>query len=117
MPRPGNTYVNVLFSEMHFKRRKHVMMTPEKKKGQIRQTIEALKEQPMTSMMLSVKTGILRANLTRYLAKLERQGRVTVVYEKKCRITGHAAKYYSSNPAHFKPVSQPELFERERPRA
>lgn len=86
------------------------MMTQSKKKNQIILTIEELKKAPATSMMLSVKTGIIRANLTRYLAKLEEQNKVIVVYEKPCKITGHKAKYYSAKPEDLPKVSTPDLF-------
>ena len=91
------------------------MMTPNKKKNQIRRTIEALEVQPMTSMMLSARTGILRANLTRYIAYLEKRNKVVTVEEKPCKITGHKAKYYSSDPKYFHPEVQSELFKPERP--
>lgn len=85
-------------------------MNKEKKKAQIRRTIEALREAPATSMMLSVKTGILRANLTRYLAKLVEQGRIVMICEKPCKVTGYKAKYYSANPDHFPKEKTPDLF-------
>jgi len=91
---------------------KHIF-TEEKRKAQTKRTLEALKKEPATSMMLSVKLKIIRANLTRYLAKFEKQGKVTVLKEAPCRITGHKAKYYSANPAHFKPEPQSELFKTE----
>lgn len=89
------------------------MFTEEKRKVQTKRTLEALKKEPATSMMLSVKLNILRANLTRYLAKFERQKKIVVFKEEPCEITGHKAKYYSANPAHFKPEIQSELFEAE----
>jgi hypothetical protein len=76
-------------------------MKNSKKRVQIRQVLDELKKEPATSMMLSVQTGILRANLTRYLAKLERQHKIVVTTEKPCKITGHKAKYYSAKPAHL----------------
>jgi hypothetical protein len=87
------------------------MFTEEKRKAQTKRTLEALKEEPATSMMLSVKLNIIRANLTRYLAKFERHGKVTVLKEAPCKITGHKAKWYSANPVHFKPNLQTQLFE------
>lgn len=76
----------------------------------MRQVLEELKKEPATSMMLSLRTGILRCNLTRYLAKLEQQGRVTVVKEDNCSVTGHKAKYYSSREEDFPPQTQSTLF-------
>lgn len=89
------------------------MFTEEKRKAQTKRTLEALKEEPATSMMLSVKLNIIRANLTRYLRKFEKQGKVTVFKEDAYEITGHRAKYYSANPAHFEPETQSSLFETE----
>lgn len=86
------------------------MMTPDKKKAQIQRTFEELKKEPATTMMLAKKTGILRANLTRYIAALEKRNKVTVVTQAPCEITGHVAKYYSSNSKYFRPKVQSEMF-------
>lgn len=86
------------------------MMTEEKKKNQIKQTFDVLKEYPMTTKMIQVKTGIPRENLTRYIAYLEKRKKVTTVKKAACRITGHRAKYYSTDPEYFPKETQPELF-------
>lgn len=86
------------------------MFTKEKKKAQIQLTIDALKEAPATSMMLHKRTGILRANLTRYLKKLEEEGCVVVVKESPCKITGYRAKYYSSKESDLPKETQVVLF-------
>lgn len=86
------------------------MMTPEKKKNQIRRTFEVLKERPMTTKMIQVKTGIPRENLTRYIAFLEEKKRVVTVREEPCEITGHTAKYYSTDVKYFHSETQSELF-------
>ncbi|HBQ61279.1 MAG TPA: hypothetical protein DD671_17100 [Balneolaceae bacterium] len=85
-------------------------MNSSKKKIQIKQVLDELKQEPATSMMLSIRTGILRCNCTRYLNKLEGQGRVTVTKEDKCAVTGYTAKYYSAKPEHFPPETQSNLF-------
>jgi len=86
------------------------MFTEEKRITQEKETLEALKKEPATSMMLAVKTGILRCNLTRYLRKFEKQKKITVLKEAACKITGHRAKYYSANPDHFPTEPQKEMF-------
>lgn len=86
-------------------------MTPQKKKAQIQQTFDVLKKQPMTTKMIQVVTGIPRENLTRYIAYLERRNKVVTVEEKPCEITGHRAKYYSTEQAYFPSETQSELFE------
>ncbi|MFH5885508.1 hypothetical protein ACG2F4_14450 [Halalkalibaculum sp. DA3122] len=80
------------------------------KKAQMRRFYECLKERPMTTKMASVKSGIQRCNLTRYVADFEKRGIITVVEEKKCEITKHKAKYYSTDPKYFKPKVQSSLF-------
>jgi Mn-dependent DtxR family transcriptional regulator len=86
------------------------VFTKEKKKAQQIRTIEALKIEPATSMMISKRLNIQRSNVTRHLYYLEKQGKVVVVKEEPCRITGYKAKYYSTNPIHFPKEKQSELF-------
>ena len=86
------------------------MFTKEKKRNQIQITLDALKESSATSMMLAKRTGILRSNLTRYLKKLEDQGKIIVVKEAPCKITGHKAKYYSAKPRDLPKEKQAGLF-------
>jgi len=89
------------------------IFSEEKKKSQIRRTIIELRNKEATSMMLSRSLGIQRSNITRYLYKLAKQGRVVVVKEEPCQITGYKAKYYSANPADFPKEKQSELFHTE----
>jgi len=86
------------------------MMTPEKKKNQIRRTFEVLKERPMTTKMIQVKSGIPRENLTRYISYLEKRNKVVTVKEEPCEITGFRAKYYSTDPEYFPSEVQSQLF-------
>ena len=86
------------------------MFTKEKKKNQIRRTYDVLKEYPMTTKMIQVKTGIPRENLTRYISYLEKRNKVVTVKEEPCEITGFRAKYYSTDPRYFHPVTQSEMF-------
>jgi len=80
------------------------------KKAQMRRFFECLKERPKTTAMAADETGIMRANLTRYVATFEKKGIITTVEKKKCEYTGHLAKYYSTDPAYFPDETQPELF-------
>lgn len=101
------------FRLKHALHKEIIMFTEEKREAQTKRTLEHLKRHPATSAMLSARLGIMRCNLTRYLRKFEKQGKVTVLKEDACKITGHKAKYYSANPAHFKPEPQGSLFEAE----
>lgn len=80
------------------------------KTAQMKRFFECLKERPMTTKMASVKTGIQRCNLTRYVAEFEKRGIITTVERKKCEITKHPANYYSTEQKYFPPKTQPELF-------
>ena len=71
---------------------------------------EALAVEPMTTAMASVKLGIMRCNLTRYVAELESRNEITIVKTDKCEITGHTAAYYSTDPKYFEPETQGSLF-------
>jgi len=82
------------------------------KKAQMKRFFECLKERPMTTKMASLKTGIQRCNLTRYVAEFEKRNLITVVDKKPCEITKHKAKYYSTDESYFPPETQPELFEK-----
>ncbi len=53
---------------------------------------------PKTMLMVSIETGILRADLCRYVARWRQQGRITIVKQGLCRISKHRAGYYSTNP-------------------
>lgn len=86
------------------------MFTKEKKKAQIRRTLDALKEAPATSLMLAKRTGILRSNLTRYLKKLEDQNKIVAIKEAPCELSGCKAKYYSAKPEHLPKECTPDLF-------
>lgn len=85
-------------------------MNSQRKKNQIRRTYQSLKEYPKTTKMIQVETGIPRENLTRYIAYLEKHNLVVTVKRKPCEITGHLAKYYSTDKKYFPPIQQPELF-------
>lgn len=85
-------------------------MKESKKKAQCKIVYHILKEYPQTTKMIQVNTGIPRENITRHISELERRKKVTVVERKKCSITRHLAKYYSSERKYFKPVQQSELF-------
>lgn len=82
------------------------------KKNQMRQFYQCLKERPKTTAMAANELGIMRANLTRYVAYFERLGIITTVEKKQCEFTRHSAKYYSTEKKYRTPSSQPELFPR-----
>ncbi len=66
---------------------------------QMKRAFNAFYSKPKTMLMVSVETGILRANLCRYVAEWQKQNRIRKVTTKDCKISKHRAGYYSTNPA------------------
>lgn len=73
--------------------------------GQERKTFQAFYSQPKTMLMVSVETGIERANICRYVATLRKQGRIFLVRNGICSISKHNAGYYTTNVEFLKPES------------
>ena len=69
--------------------------------AQIKRVFSALYKQPKTMLMLSVETGILRANLCRYVAEWEKENRICIVRKGICPISKHRAGFYTTNPELF----------------
>lgn len=66
--------------------------------AQIKATYKAFKT-PSTMLMVSVQTGILRANICRYVAILSKQGKIKLVSKGKCHISKHQANFYTTDLA------------------
>jgi hypothetical protein len=77
---------------------------------QMQMTVEGLKSQPLTMLMLSNRLGIERANLCRYISRLQRSNNVALVKKSYCKVTNHIAGYYTSNPELFPKNPQLNLF-------
>lgn len=74
--------------------------------AQMKRVFAALYEQPKTMLMVSIETGILRANICRYVAEWEKENRICIVRKGICPITKHLAGFYSTNPDLF-PIVEP----------
>lgn len=70
-------------------------------KGQMFRVFTALHRQPKTMLMVSFETGILRANICRYVAKWEKQNCIRIVRKSICPISKHRAGFYTTNPEFF----------------
>lgn len=75
--------------------------------AQIKRVFSALYKQPKTMLMLSVETGILRANLCRYVAEWEKENRICIVRKGICSISKHRAGFYTTNPELFPAIVEP----------
>jgi hypothetical protein len=76
---------------------------------------ESFKERPKTMLKVTVETGILRANICRYIAEMKKKGFIQVIRKGYCPCTGHTAGFYSTDKALFSNtnVQQLNLFDYE----
>jgi len=74
--------------------------------AQIKRVFSALYRQPKTMLMVSIETGILRANICRYVAKLRKQNSIRIVQKSICPISKRRAGYYTTNTELF-PIVEP----------
>lgn len=76
--------------------------------NQMKIVFSAFEERPKTMLMVSFETGILRANICRYIAKWRQFDKIAVVKHGLCPITKFPAGFYSTDPSLFPQV--PQLF-------
>lgn len=69
--------------------------------AQMERVFAALYRQPKTMLMVSIETGILRANICRYVAEWEKENRICIVQKGICPISKHRAGFYTTNPDLF----------------
>lgn len=74
--------------------------------SQSKKAFDAFHEQPKTMLMVSVETGIRRANLCRSVAKWRKRGCVEVVKKGICKISNYPANYLSTNQDLFSGINQ-----------
>ena len=84
--------------------------------GKVNQILTVFKafqtDTPKTMLQVSTETGIRRANLCRYLAMFQKQGKIQLLYKTICTISKYRAGYYTTNEKLFKSNdNQLKLFE------
>lgn len=52
---------------------------------------------PKTMLMVSIETGILRANICRYVSEMRKDGIIEPIGKGICRISKHGAVFYTTN--------------------
>ena len=62
--------------------------------AQLRMVYAAFAEQPSTMLQVSIQFGILSANICRYVAEWEREGKIHLVRKGICPISKHQAGFY-----------------------
>ena len=74
--------------------------------GQTQRVFTAFLRHPKTMLMASIETGILRANICRYVAEWGKENRICIVRKGICPISKHRAGFYTTNPDLF-PIVEP----------
>jgi len=64
---------------------------------QTKQVYEAFKRKPSTMLMVSIETGILRANICRYVAKWQKHDSIHLLKHGLCKVSKHRAGYYTTD--------------------
>lgn len=64
---------------------------------QMKRVFAAFKRKPSTMLMVSIETGILRANICRYVAKWQKQGSIHLLKQGLCKVSKHRAGYYTTD--------------------
>lgn len=74
---------------------------------------QSFKEHPKTMLDVSLETGILRANICRYVADMEEKGLIQLLYKSEDEHTKTKAGYYTTDKAIFRKSNnnQPKLWE------
>jgi hypothetical protein len=58
---------------------------------------ESFQEKPKTMLSVSIETGILRANICRYVADMENKGLIQLIRKDPCHYTQFKAGFYSTD--------------------
>lgn len=66
-------------------------------KDQASTVLSSFSEYPKTMLEVSLETGILRANICRYVAQSQKEGRLHLAYKGICPITRHPAGFYTTD--------------------
>lgn len=81
---PSNSLGNRQTKDIHFE-------------AQIKIVFAAFKRQPSTMLMVSVETGILRANICRYVADWQKSNSIFLLKQGLCKVSKHRAGYYTTD--------------------
>lgn len=70
---------------------------------------QSFKEHPKTMLDVSLETGILRANICRYVAEMEDKGLIQLLYKTVDEHTKFTAGYYTTDKEFFNQVDHQQL--------
>ncbi len=76
--------------------------------AQMKRVFAALYKQPKTMLMVSVETGIMRSNITRYIAKWRKQDCIKIVKLGICPLSkSKGVQFLTTNPELFPAIVEP----------
>lgn len=78
--------------------------------NQLKRTFEAFRSEPKTMLMVEVETGIMRSNITRYVAWLRKRNNIATVKKGTCPISKHQAAFLTTDPALIPKPGQVTMF-------
>jgi DNA-binding transcriptional regulator GbsR (MarR family) len=90
----------------------HSLNTHDKGNGsqaQYQIVYQSFKEHPKTMLDVSLETGILRANICRYVADMEDKGLIQLLYKTGDEHTKFTAGYYSTDESLFDKADNRQL--------
>jgi hypothetical protein len=64
---------------------------------QMKRVFAAFKRKPSTMLMVSIETGILRANICRYVAEWQKSNSIHLLKQGLCKVSKHRAGYYTTD--------------------
>lgn len=75
--------------------------------GQMQRVFTAFLRHPKTMLTVSVETGVMRSNITRYVAKWRKQNRIKTIRKGICPISkSTGVQFLTTNPDLF-PIVEP----------
>lgn len=70
---------------------------------------QSFREQPKTMLDVSLETGILRANICRYVADMKNKGIIQLLYKTEDEHTKFTAGYYTTDKSLFREKDDKQL--------
>lgn len=78
--------------------------------NQINRVYKAFYSAPKTMLMVSNETGILRANVCRYVRAFRQSDKIAEVKKGLCKISKHRAGFLTTNPDQFPQSNQLKMW-------
>lgn len=74
---------------------------------QMKRVFATFKRNPSTLIMVSIETGILRANICRYVVIWEKESRICIAQKGICPIPKHRFGFFTTNHEFFPAIVEP----------